>query len=368
MDRGAKGDGEADDTTAFQSAIDEAGAGTVLVPAGTYRVSTLKLRDDGCRLVGVSATALCKAPFGSSAFNASAYFAGSVVRCSDESGAGVLVAARGVGIENLVVLGPGSGTSVGVKFATPSSAPQKNLIRNLHVGNFATGVSFQSCYFSHLDSVSVAGCGVGLHLKGSSNQNVFTNTFVDHCGVGVLVADASDLNLFNGGVIQNYRTSGFRAKDVGTCHNRISSVYFESAYSGDAITAGVGATQTAVEHCHFSGAEQTVTLAANACSFTWPDGAVRMVVGGYSCFLLGYFVHEPVSTRSTNDDTVIWNTRNNGSGLNVSGQRIALGGVGNQNRVGFYGATPTVKPSVETADVKSVLAALVKLGLVSDNT
>lgn len=43
-DKGAKGDGSADDTEAIQAAIDEVGGtgGTVLVPGGTYMVDAVK--------------------------------------------------------------------------------------------------------------------------------------------------------------------------------------------------------------------------------------------------------------------------------------------------------------------------------------
>jgi polygalacturonase len=42
-DKGAKGDGETDDTAAIQAAIDEVGGtgGTVLVPKGTYTVDAV---------------------------------------------------------------------------------------------------------------------------------------------------------------------------------------------------------------------------------------------------------------------------------------------------------------------------------------
>lgn len=51
---GAVGDNVADDTQAFQDAIDYAAGGTVLIPAGNYRItSTLTLTADGSRLMGV---------------------------------------------------------------------------------------------------------------------------------------------------------------------------------------------------------------------------------------------------------------------------------------------------------------------------
>ena len=46
---GARGDGESDDTAAIQRAIDAAAGGTVVLPPGTWRSGTLRLRS-GMRL------------------------------------------------------------------------------------------------------------------------------------------------------------------------------------------------------------------------------------------------------------------------------------------------------------------------------
>jgi hypothetical protein len=168
----------ADRFASIQAAIDDlpASGGTVVVPIGTYIISTCIDPGASKRVIlqgqGWNTTAY-QAAFGNAAWLTA--FSGSVLKvtgandaiCTATSGAERLI------LRDLAIVGPGSGKSTGIKirnsgstlFHSTSNVAVSNFYRCMHLGN-TYGNSFRDQWF--------LGCGTGLFAgEGVVNNTVF---------------------------------------------------------------------------------------------------------------------------------------------------------------------------------------------------
>jgi hypothetical protein len=155
----AVGNGIADDTTAIQNAINAAntaGGGRVHLPAGTYLITSALTMRRRVVLTGDGITA-------------SDSSTGTILYLSSTSANAIVgVDQRDMGIENLSIVGPGSGTGTGIRFTRSVTADIARLtFRNIQVTGFGSqGIELSNPITSVFDRVLVDSTPVGWNVHG----------------------------------------------------------------------------------------------------------------------------------------------------------------------------------------------------------
>jgi hypothetical protein len=183
-DYGATGDGTTDDTTAFQSAINECGAaggGVVFVPSGTYAITQLSIAVDNVQLLGTGTSSIIKWKWNA------ATVAGSMLT----------VAAGADHIRMSLLKFDGSAL-------TNPNAGRANHLLAIGAGGAVTEVQVFQCAFGGM----VANSGDGIHLTGSAGNLVsrcwIVDNMFDGCsryGIGV------EQGWEYGWIVDNYMTN-----------------------------------------------------------------------------------------------------------------------------------------------------------------
>lgn len=238
-DYGAKGDNITDDTAAFVATLAAAGpGGKVRVPYGRYVLSSLalsngqKLSGDGYYIDRDSVSTIGMA----AGYLTPANITGSVLRFTNTTGNSVdhvkTTINVGGGIEDIAIIGPGSGTSVGINFgnATPRAvlAP---VYRNVLVCNFATGLKMLHVNEGDMSSVLIKGCTTAISCVDDVNDVGWFKLNMQRCTNG-LIQESGGLcyaNSFVSPICQNITNFGFQLR--GFSHS-FSSPYFELCGAG----------------------------------------------------------------------------------------------------------------------------------------
>jgi len=193
LDYGAVGDGVANDTAAIQAAINAGAVSGAIVyfPAGTYKVTTLTLpqQGSGIELMGTSFCGLTDLT--------NAVYKGSVILSTEATGnilscdGGVNVANRGIRISKLGFRVSTSGYAIYLK-----GAPEGSALRDISIYNVnATGGS----------AVGLEDCWSGMGV-----ENI-------HCKAFAKGSGKYGLNIFNSQTAGSYSTNncGFNGFDYG---------------------------------------------------------------------------------------------------------------------------------------------------------
>lgn len=255
---GALGDGVTIDDAGFAAAIaalpDWGGIIDVPPTEKGYRI-TASINPGSKRVTirGYGWKCLVAALFGDSQwanYTGSTYVSGSVLRMTGTQDAVKTTADsyRGLQLEHIAIIGPGSGTSTGVNIGTGSNSNEHKFY-NLLVANFYTGVRQNDSFDNQFD-IMVRGCVTGWRMAGTVTDTVFDWLSIQNCtlamyGVGSGVRIKSGLIQGNGDGIQ-FAPSVSEA--VGAWS--IEHIWFEAqsvAYGGtgkdvilDATSANVG--------------------------------------------------------------------------------------------------------------------------------
>lgn len=257
---GAVGDGTADDTTAIQDAIDDAiiGGAVFLPPfltggsAAVYKFSNLTL-SGGKHLTGGGFYIRRDSVgvFGDSNYATGSFFGGTVLRSTATSG--VAITHLGSthfqgGVRDLILIGPGSGTSVGIAIGSSSIAVLRGIYSNVMVCNFATGVTMEQNNECSFYDLATRGCTTGVEFVADVNSNQFYGLDVQRSTNGlVMTGDDSLQCTFIGPIFQN--VSGVGATLRGQSHVFVNS-YFE--YPTAPFTTF---DLQSADHCQFIGVD-----------------------------------------------------------------------------------------------------------------
>ena len=239
-DYGAKGDNTTDDTAAFAAALAAAGnGGMVRVPYGRYVLTALAI-NDGQNVIGdgyyVNRDAV--ATIGMAAgYLTAGVVTGSVLRFTNTSGDSIAhvkpTIHAGGGMRDVAVLGPGSGTSVGISFGT--TAPRAVLApvyRNVLVANFATGLKMLHVNEGEFTSLLVKGCTTAVSCVDDVNDVGWFKLNIQRCTNGFIQESGGTCysNNFTSPICQNITNYGFQLR--GFSHT-LTSPYFELVGAGN---------------------------------------------------------------------------------------------------------------------------------------
>lgn len=162
---------------------------------------------------------------------------GTILRSTATSGSAIFIDNDGdlnhSAISDLVLIGPGSGTSIGITVGDPTSAigyPVRTRLRNVTVANFATGID-STCENATWDGLYIVGCSTGLSTHYPFNGNTINGLNIELSSVRALSMVASDGNVFNGGVIQGH-SAGPAIYMAGCWSNRLHFYVEGTAASG----------------------------------------------------------------------------------------------------------------------------------------
>lgn len=288
---GALGDNSHDDTTAIQKAID-VGISTgrrVYIPAGFYKITTLNIPDN-IHLYGDFPEFNGVYWFGWSGYTDLATHAtGTWLRSTLTSGnainVGSLSTYTSIKLNDIGVIGPGSGTSIGVKL----NQANRSRITNIQTINFATGLYADVTIDATYTDIRSWGCKTGIYVSGG-NQCVFLNTDLQwNQNYAIRLVNTFVCTMIGGVTEVNSGTPVM-------LESASAAVVFENWYFEDIqgdwpspITNNVfvdtGCDYNVFSNCHFN--TQQIMINGNANRVINAQGAPPVVCGGVGNVFIG---------------------------------------------------------------------------------
>ena len=205
-DYGACGDGTCDDTAAIVSAIAATPTGgTLYFPQACYKFSTLTISSD-ITLRGDSPR-LPSTDFGQTTPPRvwqcdGTNLLGTILKSTATTGTAIYLTgiATRTNFEHIGVVGPGTGTSVGITASVSGNAsPAYAHFDDLQIGNFYTCLDLLGATAMRGDGVQTIGCTHPFIVDNQSYSNTFYHTNVDYGGSGGLsFANGNASNRFFG--------------------------------------------------------------------------------------------------------------------------------------------------------------------------
>lgn len=279
--------GVVDSTAAMQAFIDANPLTRIVIPTGFFLFSELTCRS-GQRLVG-SGRATYRdrySTFGTSGWMVNSNFGGTVLRSTSTSGTAIKIVDPSEvtegGLENLTLIGPGSGTSVGVQIGgiSPIKSTVNPQVRNVAIGNFSVGAKLAYVNEGDFDSWIIRGCVDAIQFVTDVNDNVFTKLDMQWCTNGATISSNSYANTFVNPIAQSLSGSGFI---ISGSKNAIYNPYFEGI-GVDAVRLEVTANANKVDSpALFTSSPIRVIASApdnELSNVGWSGSAATIVDGG----------------------------------------------------------------------------------------
>jgi hypothetical protein len=196
--------------TGWDTAITWTAGTTYQFAPGFYQFNTLSINVP-VTLVGSGWSSLSGGPFGGAGWLGAGTNSGTVLLSTATSGNAITFNNSShsyqYNVRDLLILGPGTGTSIGVSMGTNSEASVQDNWSNVEIANFSIGAVLTNVEDSTFTSLRFDGDTTGLELGQNTNQNVFANLELQHGTTGF--TDSQDAkNTVDGGIAQN-ETTGF---------------------------------------------------------------------------------------------------------------------------------------------------------------
>ncbi len=245
------------DQTNIVNACNAAPAGSTLRMNGVYYVVNLVVPNQvTLDFGGWSWKRDALTTFGSAGWTTSSNYSGGILHVLGTSGAGVQIVSSLTttgGLRNVLIIGPGSGTSIGLDIGSPAQAIVNSKFENIAIGNFATGL--QTCNINECTlSVNILGCITGYTCGPVTNNNLFSLLAIQRCVAGMVSDNATVSNVFAAALFQ--ANTGVSC-DLGGINHTMISPYFENASGTAALINRNGST---IINPRFSGVNDTLSL------------------------------------------------------------------------------------------------------------
>jgi hypothetical protein len=218
-DAGPIGNGsEAEDAATIAAAIRDTPEGDELqFPIGHFKIPNL-VTGKRIGLAGAGWWNAENSAFGNSVWDGSGQYGGTILQVSDDAGIGLEHGvpggyAPGLHLRDLMILGPGGGTSIGLQLghANNEGAVQAQW-SNVLVANFAQAYRWQTIFECEMRSIRARGCKTGMSFADEANNNDFYTWEVQFSDVDAILFDNSKGNTFHGGLLQNCINKGIRTQ------------------------------------------------------------------------------------------------------------------------------------------------------------
>lgn len=269
--------GTTDMTTAIQYAINSLTTkeGKVRCSTGTYLLSTVITLKNGITIQGEGYKVVPNVAFGNAQWVAAGAVTGTVFKVSSTNNAfqtsgNPAVTVNGVRLRDLAVLGPGSGTSIGLDLGNNAQPVVHFDMDDIGFFNWYTGIKLQNFVSNHdLRNIKVRGDTIGIDFNtgGLSTDDHFYGLNVEVCTTGIRFQKATGIH-FYGGLFQSNTTGiDFAVTQAGTEHISFDGFWFEgdtTPWTYSWTIAGQGITNISFSHCRIG------------VTWTWtiPDGGV----------------------------------------------------------------------------------------------
>ena len=192
--------GATDSTTAMQAFLDANPGVTILIENGILQFSNLTL-SKGQWLKGSGWRDYRDLPglFGNAGWMVASTFSGTVLRSTATTGNAITIVDTAVtegSLSDFILIGPGTGTSVGIYIGSATMSVVHPVWRNIKVGNFATGVTTTNVNEGSFYDLTIHGCTTPLNLFTATRQNAFYGLDMQINGGPALVTATCYANTF----------------------------------------------------------------------------------------------------------------------------------------------------------------------------
>lgn len=299
---GANLNGNNDDAALAAAMADVPVGGKLVLPAALIGFSAWSPRPD-MHVAGLGYFNLANAAFGNSQWATTGYgttFGGTVLVSSVTSGAAVTVAGTSAdtcngSLKDVMILGPGTGTSTGLQLGS-SSHFLSSFECDVLVCNFDNGVQQNKVEDCELH-LRVRACGaVGIADDSSTNNNLYPALEVQFAATTGLSVTGSG-NTYDTPLIQD-NTGAPMA--IGGTGNTMVTPWIENASAGSASTWSCN--QGTVINPRFNAAADTFTMSGSNNTYICAsgDGRTANTISGNSNTLVGTFAHIPTLSGTSN--------------------------------------------------------------------
>lgn len=253
----------ANDTALAAAAASIPTGATLFFPYGVYNFNTFTWSRP-VTLEGAGWQTTTLEVFGHANWNDTTKNSGTILRCAATSGIGITfdhaTLNQAYNLRNIAIIGPGSGTSTGVKVGSAATASVMGDWRNVLIANFATGLNLTNVQDYSFLSVRVRGNTTNLSIT-SCYQNTYYNLELQK-STTALAFNSGGLQTFYGGLVQG-NTTGLSFIDGASNGGEelvFDGMWFESLTTPISIDSTVSAwTGLTFKNCRSATSGQMLT-------------------------------------------------------------------------------------------------------------
>jgi hypothetical protein len=246
--------------------------GTIVFTPEYFTFSTWDITKP-CTLAGSGWWNGAEGYFGNASYSKRSNYGGTVLVSTATTGNALQfeLSNRQLFLRDFLLVGPGSGTSRGIKIGTATNYMKYAAWQNVQVMNFYQGYELHFCQDNRFTSLRSRGCRSGILGTDFTNQNVFEDTSIEYSGEagvggdGILftatVGRGASLNIFYGGLLQNIVGRSAWRNEASCDNNMLKGFWMEGSDTATSPIDIVGGGGCAYEDARHSSNAGTINIA-----------------------------------------------------------------------------------------------------------